>query len=375
MRVAAVNAGSSSLKLSVVEADDTVSRRLDIERWDGEDETDELRAFLADAGPVDAVAHRVVHGGETFTGPVVVDDDVIRAIGQLSELAPLHQPRALAGMRAVRAVLPDAPGVACFDTAFHRSMPERASTYALPAEWRQRWPLRRFGFHGLSHASAARHTAALLARPLTGLRIVTCHLGAGASLSAVEGGRSVDTTMGFTPLEGLVMATRSGSLDPGLVLWLIEHGLTPAEVRESLEHRSGLAGLTGGSGDMRDVLAAAEQGERSATLALDVYIHRLCSGIAAMIASLGGADAVTFTGGVGEHAHQLRADVATRLGYLGIAVDQRANEQARGDAEISAAQAPVRTVVVTAREDSEMARQARAVARRRRPLQGRGRTE
>lgn len=361
MRVAAVNAGSSSLKLSVVEADDMVSHRLDLERWEGADETGELRAFLLDAGPIDAVAHRVVHGGEAFAGPVVLDDEVIRSIGALSDLAPLHQPRALAGMHAVRAVLPHVLGVACFDTAFHRTMPERASTYALPAEWRERWPLRRFGFHGLSHASAARHSAELLGLPLTGLRIVTCHLGAGASLCAVDGGRSVDTTMGFTPLEGLVMATRSGSVDPGLVLWLIDHGLTAVEVREALEHRSGLAGLTRGWGDMRDVLAAAAVGDRSATLALDVYLHRLCSGLAAMVASLGGTDAVTFTGGVGEHAHQVRAEVGNRLGHLGIAIDPRANEAARGDAEVSAAQATVRTVVVTAREDVEMARQARDV--------------
>jgi acetate kinase len=360
VRVAAVNAGSSSLKLSVVERDGEVSRRRDLERWTGEDETADLAGFLDDAGPVDAVAHRVVHGGEVFDGPVALDDGVVESIASLSDLAPLHQRRALAGITAVQALLPDTPAVACFDTAFHRRMPEAAATYALPAEWRARWPLRRFGFHGLSHAWAARRAAELVGRRLDELRVVTCHLGAGASLCAVDRGHSVDTTMGFTPLEGLVMATRSGSVDPGLVLWLVERGLSPTEVLDGLEHRSGLAGLSG-TGDMRDVVAAAGDGEEDAVLGLEVYLHRLCSGVAAMAASLRGCDVVAFTGGVGEHAGEVRAAVGQRLGHLGLAVDGRRNDAIHGDGDIGAAGAAVRTVVVTAREDLEMARQAREV--------------
>ena len=361
MRVASVNAGSSSLKLSVVEPDDRVEARCDIERWDGAGTPEQVRLFLAEAGAVDAVAHRVVHGGDRFAGPAVIDAATIADIAALTELAPLHQPRALAAIDVVRAALPATPAVACFDTAFHQSMPDAAASYALPAEWRQRWPIRRYGFHGLSHAWASRRAAAIVDRPAESVRAVTCHLGAGASLCAVDGGRSVDTTMGFTPLDGLVMQTRSGSIDPGLVLWLVGRGLSADDVLDGLEHRSGLAGLAGSSGDMRAVLAARRGGDAAAAAAFDVYVHRLCASIAAMSAALGGLDLLAFTGGVGEHAPEVRSAVADRLGYLGVRVDDDANAAAHGDADVSAAAADARTVVVTAREDVEMARQARAV--------------
>jgi acetate kinase len=363
VNVLVVNAGSSSLKLRLVDDGDGVLASTDIERWEGEDDTEELASFLDGCGDaaIDAVAHRVVHGSTEFRGPVLVDDEVEARVLALTDLAPLHQPRAFAGMRAMRSLRPELVEVACFDTSFHASLPAAASTYAVPAAWRTRWPVQRFGFHGLSHAYAARRGAALAGLDVGSARIVTCHLGAGASLCAVLDGRSVDTTMGFTPLEGLVMVTRSGTVDPGLVLWLIEHaGLSAHEVRDALEHRSGLAGLSGiASGDLRDVLEARAAGDTDAALAFDVYVHRLVQSIAAMTAALGGLDLLVFTGGVGEHSTDVRAAAAARLAYLGVAVDDAADGSASGDADITAGGAPVRTVVVTAREDLEIARQAR----------------
>ncbi|MGH2684239.1 MAG: acetate/propionate family kinase, partial [Actinomycetota bacterium] len=238
-------------------------------------------------------------------------------------------------------------------------------TYALPRAWRQRWGLRRFGFHGLSHGWAARRGPQLAGVP-DDARIVTCHLGAGASLCAITGGRSVDTTMGFTPLDGLVMATRSGAVDPGLLLWLItDAGLTAEEVVDGLEHDAGLAGLAGGGGDLRAVLAARADGDTDAVLAFDVYAGRLRQGIAAMTASLGGIDLLVFTGGVGEHAAEVRAAAADALGFLGLALDTGANATTTGDADITGAGATVRTVVVASREDLEIARQVRQVLDRR----------
>lgn len=224
MRVLVANAGSSSLKLALVEADRVVTSTT-VERWEGADHLEPLTAFLDDLeGHVDAVGHRVVHGGPQLTHSVRVDDRVLAEIEAVTDLAPLHNPRAVAAMRTLRDLLPDTPAVACFDTTFHADLPPAARTYALPREWNARWSLRRYGFHGLSHAHAVRRAAELLDRPASELRMVTCHLGAGASLAAVVGGRSVDTTMGFTPAEGLVMATRSGSVDPGLMIWLLQHG-------------------------------------------------------------------------------------------------------------------------------------------------------
>jgi len=364
-RILVVNAGSSSLKLSFLGGDDQTLASLGVDPWHGEGPTAEMAAFVASLDGVDAVGHRVVHGGGTFQAPVLIDDKVRAGIAGLTDLAPLHQPRALAGMAATAALLPGVPAVACFDTAFHATLPATAATYALPAAWRERFGLRRYGFHGLSHGYASRRTAELVGRPVQRLRVVTCHLGAGASLAAVSAGRSIDTTMGFTPLEGLVMATRSGSVDPGMLVWLLRTGgLGVAELSDGLESASGLAGLAGlpdGSGDMREVLAAADQGDQDARLALGVYLHRLRAEIAAMAAAMNGLDALAFTGGIGEHAPAVRAAAADGLGFLGVALDADANTAARGDADISAPGTAVRTVVITAREDVEIARQTRAV--------------
>ncbi len=361
--VLVVNAGSSSLKLSVVSTDDVVTERRDIDHWDGTADEPALRAYLGQLAaaprPLAAIGHRVVHGGTLFTTPTLITDPVRAGIASLTPLAPLHQPRALAGMDAAAAVFGNLPQVACFDTAFHAGLPAEASTYPLPATWREEYGLRKFGFHGLSHSYASRRTAEMLdIGDIHQFRTVTCHLGAGSSLAAVQGGRSVETTMGFTPVDGLVMATRSGSVDPGLIAWLAAR-VPPAELADALEYRSGLAALAGlpdGSGDFRAVVAAADRGDPAARLALAVHEHRLVAAVAAMAAAMNGMEALTFTGGIGEHAAELRAAAAARLAFLGVAVDQGRNASASADAEISAEGAPVRTLVVTAGEDLEIAR-------------------
>jgi len=359
MRVLTVNAGSSSLKLRLLGVRDEVIKTADLPG--GETGDRGLAEALHGWPAPDATGHRIVHGGTRFTGPVLVDADVENALRALTDLAPLHQPKSLAAFDAVRALFPDVPAVACFDTAFHASLPAAAATYAVPGEWQQRYDVRRYGFHGLSHAYCSRHAAELLGRRPAGLLLVTCHLGAGASLAAVVGGRSVDTTMGFTPLEGLVMATRSGSVDPGLVLWLEERErLPPADVASALEHRSGLLALSG-TADMRDVQTRAAAGDEAATLAFDVFVHRLVTGIGAMTAAAGGLDALVFAGGIGEHSPAVRAAATRRLGHLGILIDAERNDGAQHDADISDPQASARTLVVTAREDLQIARETRSV--------------
>ncbi len=355
-----VNAGSSSLKLTLLDREDTILASHELAAPRAVIDVAQLRAALdSPLRGADAVGHRIVHGGERFREPAVVNAEVEAAMRELSDLAPLHQPKSLAALDAVGQALPGVPAVACFDTAFHATLSAAAATYALPAEWRERWRLRRYGFHGLSHAWVARRAPQLLAREPRELRIVSAHLGAGASLCAICGGRSLDTTMGFTPLEGLAMATRSGSVDPGMLLWLMEReGLAPLELADALEHRSGLLGLAG-SADMRVLLERARAGEQSASLALEVYVHRLRAGIAAMAAALGGLDALVFTGGVGEHAIEIRARAAAGLAFLGVALDDARNRETVADGEIGDEHAATRTLVLTAREDIEIARQVR----------------
>ncbi|MGH2736326.1 MAG: acetate/propionate family kinase [Actinomycetota bacterium] len=357
MRVLVVNAGSSSLKLRVLDTDDEIVARHDLPALEG-DET-KLRNLLEDLSEFDAVGHRVVHGGTRFTEAVRVDAGVLVEIEKLSDLAPLHQPKSLTAIAALERAAPKVPSVACFDTAFHSGMMDAAATYPLPRPWRERWPLRRYGFHGLSHAYASRRAA-----ELTGdddARVVSCHLGAGASLAAVRAGRSLDTTMGFTPLEGLMMATRSGSVDPGLVLWLQDQaGMGVEELTRALERESGLVGVAG-TAEMKAVVEGAERGDDDCRLALDVYVHRLRAGIAAMAAALGGLDVLVFTGGVGENAPRVRAMAAAGLEFLGVALDEGLNERATPDAELTLRDATVRTFVVAAREDIEIARATRRV--------------
>ena len=365
MRALVVNAGSSSLKLRLLDVTNRIENSADLPTGRDGFDTSQLTDVLRGWGKPEVVGHRIVHGGTLFTGPVLINEAVRKQLGELSDLAPLHQPKSLAALDAVTEQLPQVPAVASFDTAFHTTIPLAAATYAIPREWQQRYAIRRYGFHGLSHAYCSQRAAQLIDRPTTGLRIVSCHLGAGASLAAVLDGHSVDTTMGFTPLEGLVMATRSGTVDPGLVLWLEEHEqLSPHEVANALENRSGLLGLAG-SGDMRQVEAAAGNGDPDARLAIDVYIHRLVGGIAAMSAATGGIDVLAFTGGVGEHSSTVRQMAAQRLGFLGVAIDSHRNHTVADDSdvEISIAEATTRTVVISAREDLQIAREARELLR------------
>jgi acetate kinase len=364
MRVLVVNAGSSSLKVSLVGPDDAILAKREFDAKAGRFEDDMLKEAVSAMDGFEAIGHRVVHGGSRYSASVRIGPEVIDYLATITDLAPLHLPAALAGIAVATKAFPDTPAIACFDTAFHSHMPAAASTYAIPEEWRERHGIRRYGFHGFSHSYSARMAAKLLRKPEGELRVVTCHLGSGASLAAVRGGRSVDTTMGFTPLEGLVMATRSGSVDPGMLLWLERHaGLTEPELNDALDRRSGLVALAG-TGDMRELLQRATAGDAKSTLAFDVYIHRLRACISSMAAAMGGLDAVVFTGGVGENAPAVRAAAAGGLGFLGLAIDPTLNAQASGDVDISSTTASVRTLVIHAHEDVEVARDVRDVLAR-----------
>ncbi len=355
MRLLTVNAGSSILKLRLLE-DEQLLRDTDVVSRSSELDTDALAAVLADWPRPEVVGHRIVHGGTRFSGPVQIDDQTERQLRDLTDLAPLHQPKSLAGLDAVSQSLPDIAAVACFDTAFHTTMPDAAALYAVPLEW-QRRGVRRYGFHGLSHAYASRRACELTGIPAQGSRVITCHLGAGASLCAVADGRSIDTTMGFTPLEGLVMATRSGTVDPGLVTWLNQHAqIGIDDINDTLETKSGLLALTG-TADFQQVQQLADTGNTRAQTGLEVYLHRLVSGMCAMAGSLSGVDVIVFTGGVGENSELVRERAIQRLDWLGAAVDPACNLDCASDTDISAAGSSVRTVVVHAREDLQMARE------------------
>src|ERR687888_1875527 len=320
-----LNAGSTSLKLSLVGADGSTER---------------FASLAAAPCDVEAVAHRVVHGGDRFREPVVIDDEVERELAALADLAPLHNHPALTAIESARRALPDVPHVAVFDTAFHATLPREASTYALPRRFREELGIRRYGFHGLSVQWTAEQV------PVE--RLVVCHLGGGCSITAVRDGRSIDTTMGFTPLEGVPMATRAGSVDPGALLYLLEHHLTLEELDRLLEHESGLLGLSGLSGDVRDLEGSESEGAR---LALAVYTYRIAIAVGAMTTALGGLDALVFTAGVGEHSALVRAAVCERLGHLGVELDRDANESADPGATVSAPDSTVRVVLVETRED------------------------
>jgi len=342
----------------VVDDDDQVSSSADLGAPDA-GLAGQLGDFPAEAGPIDAAGHRVVHGGGRFSAATLVDEAMIVSLREISDLAPLHNPPALAAIEAVRALLPEVPSVACFDTGFHASLAPEAHAYAIPSDWVQRWGLRRYGFHGLSCAWATRRVAELLAPAPS--RLIIAHLGGGASVTAVQGGRSTDTTMGFTPLEGLVMATRSGDIDPGALLWVLGRGASAEEVQNALEHRSGLLGLSGGaSSDMRRLLAGRASGDPAAGRAIAVYLHRLRAKVAAMAAATEGTDALIFTAGVGERSATIRAETCSGLAWMGIVIDPDANAGVGDDdVDISAPGAAVRTLVIHAREELQMAGECR----------------
>jgi acetate kinase len=356
-RVLVLNAGSSSLKWSLVEAGATLASGA--ERWPhgAASPPDLARPLALD---VDAVAYRVVHGGARFRGATPLDDAAVAGLEALRSLAPLHAERSLALVALGRRAWPRLPHVACFDTAFHATLPPPAAAYGLPRGLAERYGLRRYGFHGLSVAHATARVAELAGRPPA--RLIVCHLGSGCSITAVLEGRSVDTTMGFSPLEGLVMATRSGSVDPGVLLFLLrETDLGPAGLERALEHEGGLLGLSGVSADLREVARAADAGDARAKLAYDAFVHAARRGVGQVLASLGGVDALAFTGGIGEHQARVRRDVIAPFAFAGLALDPGRNDTARADAEIGAEGTPARCFVVEAREDLVMAREAAAL--------------
>ena len=367
-KVLVINAGSSSLKYQLREHDAVLARGLveEIGSADVPDHGAALQRALDDLGSgpglddLAGVGHRVVHGGDRFTGPTLVDDDVEAGIEALCSLAPLHNPPQLAGVRALRALLPHVPQVAVFDTAFHATLPPRASTYALPPDLAQRHGLRKYGFHGTSHRCVTHRAAGFLGVDVDAVRLVSCHIGNGVSVTAVRDGRSVDTSMGFTPLQGAVMGTRSGDVDPAVVFHLVrEAGMSAQEVDVLLNSRSGLAGMCGES-DLRRVHAAADGGDAAAALALDVYAYRLTTYVSAYLGVVAGAQALVFTAGAGENDPRLRAAVCAPLAHLGISLDAGANDAAvrpRAPVAVDDGTAAVRVLVVPTDEEAEIASQ------------------
>lgn len=369
MRVLVVNAGSSSLKHALIDSDagdpDAALLADGSERWDAGDSpgrhAEALKRALADAvQEADAIGHRVVHGGARLTAPALIDDDVREAIADAARLAPLHNRAALEGIDAAREAFPQLPQVACFDTAFHQTLEPAAATYAIPGEWAREHGIRRFGFHGLNVSWCAERARGLLGEERSA-RLVVCHLGSGCSVSAVRDGRSVDTSMGLTPLDGVPMATRSGALDPGVVLHLLrEGGLDADAIDDGLNHRAGLLGI-GGSADLRELLAARdERGDERTALAVAVFVRGVAGSVAAMSTSLGGLDALIFTAGVGEHAPAVRAEVVARLAHLGVALDpdRNAAESDAPDRELSPEGAKIAVLALRAREEYVIAREA-----------------
>jgi acetate kinase len=342
------NAGSTSLKLYLVGAG-TASERL--RSLDG-----------VDPAAVDAVAHRIVHGGAEYRDPVLVDDAVRAELDELQSLAPLHNTFALRELDEARRRFPGLPHVAVFDTAFHVTIPVAATTYAVPRRWREEWGVRRYGFHGLSVAWSAERAPEVVGCPPAPLRQVVCHLGGGSSVTAVVDGRSVDTTMGFTPIEGVPMATRSGTVDPGaLVAVLRRSGMDADALDHALNTESGMRGLAGGDGLMLELERQAAAGDAAAELAVDVYVHRLAGAVAAMAAAAGGIDVLVFTAGIGERSVHVRGRVCERLAFLGIAIDPKRNAVAAPDCDVAGAGSAVRVAVIRAREELIAARAARAV--------------
>ena len=325
--------------------------------WSGE-----ARA-IASPSDIDAVGHRVVHGGPHFEDPVLVTPEVLSAIAGVSAFAPLHIRSELEGMKTVENLLGSVPQMAVFDTGFHRQMPLPAAVYPGPYEWFE-GGIRRYGFHGINHQYCASRSAQLLGKDQTSLKVVTCHLGNGCSVAAVHRGRSVDTTMGFTPLDGLMMGTRSGAVDPGILTFLMRQGkLDGSDIDSVLNQRSGLLGISGRSADMRDILAAIREGHKRAKLAFDIYVHRLRSAIGGMAAVLGGMDSLVFTAGVGENSPEVRAAACETLEFLGLRLDASKNARPSLDADISSADSHVRVLVIRAEEDWAIAAECWKLAR------------
>ena len=379
----AVNAGSSTLKFKLfdmpseeVVAEGTIERigekmgHAKIKYGDGQKHEEE-RAF-ADHGTavkylldqlislkivksydeITAVGHRVVAGGEYFKDSAVITDDVIEKIDSLAEYAPLHDPAELVGIKEFRKVLPNAFAVAVFDTSFHVNMPKKNALYSVPYEWYEKYGARKYGAHGTSHRYVAGRAAKMLGKPLKDLKLITMHIGAGASITAIKGGKSYDTSMGFSPLAGITMATRSGDVDPSLVAFVQEKlGVSSQEMISILNHKSGLRGISQLSPDMRDILAAADKGNDQAQLALDMYVNRIVRYVGAYIAEMGGADAIVFTAGVGENSIPVRKLVTDKLAYFGIKIDQEKNKCHGVERDLSTDDAKIKTLLIPTNEE------------------------
>lgn len=325
--------------------------------------TDSSHGVIDDFTAIDAIGHRVVHGGEDFSGSVQIDSRVMDALNRFTDLAPLHNPPNIMGIEACRDILPHAVQVGVFDTAFHQTMPPQAYIYGLPYEVYKKYAVRRYGFHGTSHKFVAQQAAELLAKPLDQLKIITCHLGNGASVTAVKGGRSIDTSMGFTPLEGLIMGTRSGDLDPAIPFFLMDKmNLNIEEINDLLNKQSGVAGLSGVSSDFRDIEAAADAGNKRAQLALDAFCYRVIKYIGAYSAAMNGIDALVFTAGLGENSPAARAKICHNLGFLGVELDGEKNQVRAITADLSTDSAKVRTLLIPTNEELMIARETQEIA-------------
>ncbi len=319
---------------------------------------------IKDKNEIEAVGHRVVHGGEEFTDSVLITPELMSRLRALIELAPLHNPHNIRGINACQKALPHAPQVAVFDTAFHHSMPAHAYIYGLPYVFYKRYGIRRYGFHGTSHKYVCDRASAMLGKPLSQLKLITCHLGNGCSIAAVDGGVSIDTSMGFTPLEGLLMGTRSGDIDPAIILHIMSREeLSLHEGNTLLNKHSGLAGISGVSSDMREIVSASQSGNSNAKLAFEVFCYRLRKYIGSYIAVLGGLDALVFTAGIGENSAEVRQETCKGLDFFGIVIDHERNAAASGkETDISAASAKIRTLVIPTNEELVIARDTERIA-------------
>lgn len=307
---------------------------------------------IKDKNEIDAVGHRVVHGGETFSGSVLITDEVMKALKDNIELAPLHNPPNIKGIQATQGHLPNVPQVAVFDTAFHSKMEPHAYLYGIPYELYKKHKIRRYGFHGTSHLYVSQRAATLLGKPADKLKMITAHLGNGCSMSAVDGGVSVDTTMGFTPLEGLLMGTRSGDMDPWVILYIMgKEGLTLAEANTLLNKHSGLLGISGESSDMREIEDAVNEGNKKAKKAFDVFTYRIKKYVGAYTAAMGGLDALVFTGGIGENSIMVRESVCSNMEYLGIKIDSELNKNVSGECTISTPDSKVKVFRIPTNEE------------------------
>ena len=395
MKVLVINAGSSSLKYQLIDMDNEhvlakgLCERIGIEGSklnhtpDGGEKvvisqdmpdhgvaiklvlaalTDKEHGVIADMSEISAVGHRVVHGGEVFSGSVLITDEVKKAVTDCNDLAPLHNPANLTGIAAVEAAMPGVPNVGVFDTAFHQTMPAKSYMYGIPYEYYEKYKIRKYGFHGTSHNYVAHRVAELCGKPIEELKIITCHLGNGSSIAAVDCGKVVDTSMGFTPLDGLVMGTRSGSIDPAVIPFLVEHeGITAKEVDGVLNKKSGVFGISGVSSDFRDLDAAASEGNERAKLALEMFRHSVRGYIGRYASIMGGVDVITFAGGVGENSADIRKDVLSGHEFMGVKIDSEKNRVRGVEAEISADDSRVRVFVVPTDEEMTIARDTKRI--------------